>query len=305
MEIKKWIVTELEKSLRLDKYLVGELSQFSRSRIQMILEDGNVKVNGVSAKANYKVKVNDEIEVLLEDEKEIEAKPEQMNLDIVYEDHDVIVINKPKGMVVHPSIGNYEHTLVNGLLYHCQDLSGINGVMRPGIVHRIDKDTSGLVVVAKNDDAHRFLSEQLKDKTMNRRYYALVHGVMPHDYGTIDAPIGRDEKDRQKMCVTAHNSKPAITHFQVVERFQEYTLMECRLETGRTHQIRVHMQYIKFPIVGDPKYGRRKTMQVGGQLLHAYQLTFIHPSTKESMTFQANMPSVFLDVLDELRKREG
>ena len=305
MEHKQIIAKDVDTGLRLDKYLTEQLVPFSRSRIQMLFAKGAITVNGKLGKANYKVKNDDVIEVMIEEEQEANAQPEAMDLNIVYEDEDVIVINKPKGMVVHPSPGNEAHTLVNGLLYHCKDLSGINGVLRPGIVHRIDKDTSGLLVAAKNDRAHQLLAEQLKDKTMNRRYYALVHGVMPHDHGTIDAPIGRDEKDRQKMAVTAHNSKPAITHFQVIERFAQHTLLECRLETGRTHQIRVHLQYIKFPIVGDPKYGRRKTEVSGGQLLHAHQLTFVHPTSQASMTFDAPLPPQFASVLDELRKREG
>ena len=233
------------------------------------------------------------------------AQPQEMELDVVYEDHDVIVINKPKGMVVHPGPGNPDHTLVNGLLWHCQDLSGINGVLRPGIVHRIDKDTSGLIVACKNDNAHQSLAQQLAEKTAGRQYYALVHGVMPHEYGTIDAPIGRDEKDRQKMAVTEKNSRPAITHFKVVERFDRYTLLSCRLETGRTHQIRVHMQYIGFPIVGDPKYSLRKTLDTQGQMLHAYQLSFVHPSTGERMTFEAPLPPAFEALLAQLRQERS
>ena len=219
-----------------------------------------------------------------------------------YEDEDVIVINKPKNIVVHPAAGNQTGTLVNGLLYHCKDLSGINGTLRPGIVHRIDKDTTGLLIVAKNDLAHASLSKQLQSKTVNRLYYALVHGVIQHDFGTIDAPIGRDVKDRQKMAVTSTNSKDARTHFQVIERFENYTLVECRLETGRTHQIRVHMQYIGHPVVGDEKYSYRKTMQTNGQLLHAHQLTFQHPRTGEMITVEAELPKQFADILEELRQ---
>ena len=215
-----------------------------------------------------------------------------------------IIINKPKGMIVHPTAGSQRDTLVNGLLYHCKDLSGINGVLRPGIVHRIDKDTTGLLIVAKNDKAHLSLAEQLKDKTVSRLYYALVHGVIEHDYGTIDAPIGRDPKDRQKMCVTSLNSKNAVTHFKVVERFKEYTLVECKLETGRTHQIRVHMQYIKHPVMGDPKYSYRKTRDCNGQMLHAHQLTFVHPSTNEKVVVDAPLPKQFEDILEELRQED-
>ena len=260
-----------EKIVRIDKYIVEKETDLSRSRVQQLLQEQLISVNGRVVKANYKVKPLDHITAEFDDEIEAEAKPEKMDLDIRYEDSDVIVINKPKGIVVHPAVGNLTGTLVNGLLYHCKDLSGINGVLRPGIVHRIDKDTTGLLIVAKNDKAHVELSKQLQDKTVNRLYYALVHGVIKHDFGTIDAPIGRDVNDRQKMAVTATNSKEARTHFKVIERFNSYTLVECRLETGRTHQIRVHMQYIGHPVVGDEKYSYRKTMQTNGQLLHAHQ----------------------------------
>ena len=220
------------------------------------------------------------------------------------EDHDIIVINKPKGMVVHPAPGHYSGTLVNALLYHCKDLSGINGVMRPGIVHRIDKDTSGLLVVAKNDVAHEALSQQLQDKTCHREYVAIVHKPFTHEHGTIHAPIGRDEKDRQKMAVTANNSKDAITHFTVLENFKKFAYIKCQLETGRTHQIRVHMQYIEHPIAGDPKYGPRKTIQANGQLLHACALEFIHPTTHEKMRFEIGLEPTFEKVLNELREGE-
>ena len=239
-----------------------------------------------------------------QNEGELDLEPQDLHLDVVYEDEDVIVINKPKGMIVHPTSGSQKDTLVNGLLYHCKDLSGINGVMRPGIVHRIDKDTTGLLIVAKNDKAHESLANQLKDKSVSRKYYALVHGVIAHDFGTIDAPIGRDPKDRQKMCVIAKNSKHAVTHFKVIERFKEYTLVECSLETGRTHQIRVHMQYIGHPVVGDPKYSYRKTMNCNGQLLHAHELTFVHPSTQEKMVVEAKLPLQFEEILNDLRSRE-
>lgn len=235
----------------------------------------------------------------------MDVEAEAIPLDIRYEDEDVIVINKPKGMVVHPANGNQHGTLVNALLYHVKDLSGINGVLRPGIVHRIDKDTTGLLIVAKNDMAHASLSKQLQTKSVNRLYYALVHGVIPHDFGTIDAPIGRDVNDRQKMAVTSTNSKDARTHFKVIERFQEYTLVECRLETGRTHQIRVHMQYIGYPVVGDEKYSYRKTMKTNGQLLHAHQLTFVHPRTQQQITVEAPLPEQFETILKELRAKEG
>lgn len=296
----KWIVEE--GGVRVDRFIALCNEELSRSYIQQLITDGQVTVNGSAVKSNYKVKVNDEIELILPEVKELEAVPQKMDLNIVYEDHDVIVINKPKNMVVHPGVGNPDGTLVNGLLYHCKDLSGINGVLRPGIVHRIDKDTTGLLVVCKNDKAHESLSQQLKDKTAFRKYIALVHGVMPHEYGTIDAPIGRDEKDRQKMAVTAKNSRDAVTHFKVLKRYSKYTLLECVLETGRTHQIRVHMQYIGFPIVGDPKYSIRKTLDTNGQMLHACELSFIHPTTNEKMTFEAPLPEEFKAVLATLEE---
>lgn len=289
---------------RIDKYVSDQEEGLSRSRVQTLLSEGLIFVNGALCKAKYKVKVMDHITACFEDEMEMEAKAEEMQLDIRYEDSDVIVINKPKGIVVHPANGNQSGTLVNGLLYHCKDLSGINGILRPGIVHRIDKDTTGLLIVAKNDLAHVSLSEQLQSKSVSRLYYALVHGVIEHEFGTIDAPIGRDKKDRQKMAVTSTNSKDARTHFKVLERFAEYTFVECRLETGRTHQIRVHMQYIGHPVVGDEKYSYRKTLQTQGQLLHAHQLTFIHPRSGENVTVEADLPKQFADILEEIRHKD-
>lgn len=297
-----WVSCE-DANCRADK-VVAKLEGITRSYVQILMDQKAVLVNGEVCKANTKVKENDHIELQYEDEMELEAKPQNLHLDVRYEDSDVIVINKPKGMIVHPTSGNQTDTLVNGLLYHCKDLSGINGVLRPGIVHRIDKDTTGLLIVAKNDVAHLSLANQLKDKSVSRLYYALVHGVLEHDYGTIDAPIGRDPKDRQKMAVTATNSKNAVTHFKVIERFKNYTLVECKLETGRTHQIRVHMQYIKHPVVGDPKYSYRKTMDCDGQLLHAHQLTFVHPTTNEVVVVEVELPEQFENILNELRSRE-
>ena len=298
------VVSEEMTGKRLDKMLSDELEDFSRNYLQQLMDEKRVSVNGKAAKASTKCKVDDVVVIEVKEAEEIEAVPQDLNLDVVYEDSDVIVINKPKGMVVHPGPGNPDGTLVNGLLYHCTDLSGINGVLRPGIVHRIDKDTTGLIVACKNDKAHESLADQLMLKTASRKYMALVHGVMPHEYGTIDAPIGRDEKDRQKMAVTAKNSKNAVTHFKVIERFEDATLLECRLETGRTHQIRVHLQYIGYPIVGDPKYSLRKTRtDTQGQMLHAYELTFVHPSTNQTMTFNAPLPEVFERVLKELREK--
>lgn len=303
MDFREWIVEPEENGIRLDKYLSTKMEDCSRSRVQLLLEGEHIKVNDILVRNSYKVKTGDEVEVEIPEVQELEAVPQDIPLDVVYEDHDIIVINKPKGMVVHPGAGNPDHTLVNALLFHCQDLSGINGVMRPGIVHRIDKDTSGLLVACKNDKAHESLAKQLSEKTAQRQYTALVHGVITHEYGTIDAPIGRDKKDRQKMSITEKNSRDAITHFKVVERFDDTTLVECRLETGRTHQIRVHMQYIGFPIVGDPKYSIKKTWDTQGQMLHAHQLTFIHPTTNETMTFHADLPEEFKTILIELRQR--
>lgn len=300
MENFEVVIEEVFNGIRIDKVLSELLPDFSRSRIQQLIEEENILVNDVKVKSNYKVKTGDIISGEIPEDQELEVEPEEMNLDILYEDHDVIVINKPKGMVVHPGAGNTKHTLVNGLLAHCKDLSGINGVLRPGIVHRIDKDTSGCLIVAKNDNAHQNLSEQLSTKTMKRTYIALVHGVLPHNVGTIEAPIGRDKNDRQKMTVTSVGSRPAVTHFKVLKRYNDMTLVECQLETGRTHQIRVHFQYIGYPIVGDPKYSIRNTPETQGQCLHAYKIEFVHPRTNELMQFSAEMPDVFKKVLEEL-----
>lgn len=300
MENFEVVIEEVFNGIRIDKVLSELLPDFSRSRIQQLIEEENILVNDVKVKSNYKVKTGDIISGEIPEDEELEVEPEEMDLDILYEDQDVIVINKPKGMVVHPGAGNTKHTLVNGLLAHCKDLSGINGVLRPGIVHRIDKDTSGCLIVAKNDNAHQNLSEQLSTKTMKRTYIALVHGVLPHNVGTIEAPIGRDKNDRQKMTVTSVGSRPAVTHFKVLKRYNDMTLVECQLETGRTHQIRVHFQYIGYPIVGDPKYSIRNTPETQGQCLHAYKIEFVHPRTNELMQFSAEMPDVFKKVLEEL-----
>lgn len=302
MEKISWIVEEIESENRLDKYLCFMQPEFSRSRIQQLLDEKVIFVNDEIKKNNYKVKIGDEIIMEIPDVKELEAVPQDLNLDVIYEDEDIIVINKPKGMVVHPGAGNPDGTLVNGLLFHCHDLSGINGVLRPGIVHRIDKDTTGCIVACKNDAAHEAISKQLSNKTCTRDYIAIVHGVLPHEKGTIDAPIGRDERDRQKMTVTDKNGRDAITHFSVLERFKDFTLVEFKLETGRTHQIRVHMQYIGFPIVGDPKYAMKNTRKdTEGQVLHAQALTLVHPRTKEVMRFEAPLPKYFEDLIIELR----
>ncbi|MEM5657210.1 RluA family pseudouridine synthase [Bacillus toyonensis] len=285
----------------MDKFVAEINSEWSRSQVQQWIKDDVVTVNGKSVKVNYKVKENDEITVTIPDPEELDIQAEDMNLEIYYEDADVLVVNKPRGMVVHPAPGHTSGTLVNGLMHHCTDLSGINGVMRPGIVHRIDKDTSGLLMVAKNDMAHESLVNQLVAKTVTRRYKAIVHGVIPHDKGTIDAPIARDKKERQSMTVD-ENGKHAVTHFQVLERFKDFTLVECRLETGRTHQIRVHMKYIGYPLAGDPKYGPKKTLDMNGQALHAGILGFDHPRTGEYIQFEAPIPEVFEEALNILRK---
>ncbi len=304
--MEKIMVNELEKALRVDKYLNMVQDELSRSFIQQLIEDEKILINDAPCKSNSKVKNGDTITIEDFELAPIEAKPEDIPLDIIYEDQDIIVINKPKGMVVHPSVGNYEHTLVNALLFHCHDLSGINGKIRPGIVHRIDKDTTGCIVACKNDKAHEAIALQLADKTCHREYIALVEGVIEHNSGTIDAPIGRDPKDRKKMTVTEINSKEAVTHFDVVERFKNYTLIKCKLETGRTHQIRVHMQFIGHPIVGDEVYGRRKTLKdTQGQVLHAYKLELIHPSTKEKMTFEAELPAYFQELLTKIRSEDN
>lgn len=290
-------IKEGNDNIRLDKYLIDKLD-LSRSKVQEMIKQELVKVNDKNCKNSYVLKDGDKINILGELKYETDIKPENIKLDIVYEDDDVIVINKPSGMVVHPAAGNYSNTLVNALLYHTKNLSSNNGDERPGIVHRIDKDTSGLLVVAKNDKAHQFLQEQLKDKTQSRIYLALVSGRINHDTGEIDAPIGRDVNDRKKMCVTDVNSKDAITYFKVIDRYKDATLIECKLKTGRTHQIRVHMKYINHPIINDPVYGNKKNVTSFGQMLHAKEISFIHPTTKEKMTFNVDAPKEFYDILD-------
>lgn len=288
---------------RLDRFLSTVVADSSRSDIQGRIKDGIVTVNGEQVKPNYKVKADDEIVVEERELVEADIEAENLNLDIIYEDSDVAVVYKPKGMVVHPSAGHYGGTLVNGLMHQLDELSGINGELRPGIVHRIDKDTSGLLMVAKHDVAHRDLVEQLVDKSVTRKYTAFVHGVIPHDKGTVEAPIGRNPRERQEMAVV-DDGKDAVTHFNVLERFKDYTLVECILETGRTHQIRVHMKYIGYPIVGDPKYGQRKTMDVGGQMLHAGIVGFTHPVSRERLEFKTGLPDYFEEILEDLRMRE-
>ncbi|MGD7021029.1 RluA family pseudouridine synthase [Rossellomorea vietnamensis] len=294
------IVREEEKSLRLDKMLTQLEEEWSRSQVQQWIKEGNVKVNGAEAKTNYKCAVDDKINISIPEPEELDVVAEELDLDIRYEDSDVIVVNKPRGMVVHPAPGHPSGTLVNGLMAHCKDLSGINSVLRPGIVHRIDKDTSGLLMIAKNDLAHEKLVEQLVNKTVTRKYKAIVHGIIPHEQGTIDAPIGRDPKDRQRMAVV-DSGRDAVTHFNVLEKFGAFTYVECKLETGRTHQIRVHMKYIGYPLAGDPKYGPRKTLDLDGQALHAAVLGFEHPRTGEYLEFEAEPPEVFRQTLQKLQ----
>ncbi len=297
-------VSEEQTSERLDKFLSTTEPEWSRTQVQQWVKDGLIEVNGKQVKANYKVQAGDQIKVEIPDPEALDVEAEPMDLDIYYEDADVLVVNKPRGMVVHPAPGHVSGTLVNGLMAHCKDLSGINGVMRPGIVHRIDKDTSGLLMVAKNDVAHESLVNQLVAKTVTRKYTAVVHGIIQHDTGTIDAPIGRDKKDRQSMTVTKENAKQAVTHFDVIERFKDFTVVECRLETGRTHQIRVHMKYIGYPLAGDPKYGPRKTVDFNGQLLHAGVLGFDHPRTGEYIEFTAPIPADMQAFIDSLRNND-
>ena len=285
---------------RLDK-AVAELTDLSRSLANEQIKDGQILVNGQAKKAKYAVKEGDVVSFELPEPEGVEYVPEDIPLEIVYQDEDVAVVNKPQGMVVHPSAGHTSGTLVNALMYHIKDLSGINGVLRPGIVHRIDKDTSGLLMIAKNDQAHVALADELKDKKSLRKYWAIVHGNLPNDRGVIEAPIGRSEKDRKKQAVTA-KGKPALTRFQVLERFGDYSLVELQLETGRTHQIRVHMAYIGHPVAGDEVYGPRKTLKGHGQFLHARTLGFTHPRTGEVLEFTAEAPAIFQETLAKLRQ---
>lgn len=289
--------------IRVDRYLTERCEDLSRSYLQKLLKDGGVAVNGKVVKSNYKVVPGDKIELDVPEAVEPEIEAEQMDLDIVYEDSDIILINKPKGMVVHPAAGHYSGTLVNGLMYHCKDdLSGINGVMRPGIVHRIDMDTTGVLIVCKNDKAHNVIAEQLKIHSITRKYYAIVHGVLKNEAGTIDAPIGRHPVDRKKMSINEKNGKEAVTHYRVLKRFRRFTYVECQLETGRTHQIRVHMASLGHPLLGDQVYGPAKCPFSGlqGQTLHAGVLGIVHPTTGEYMEFTAPLPEYFKNLLQKL-----
>ena len=292
-----------DSGLRIDKYLSSVNEQLSRSYIQKLLKSGLVLVDGKPVKASYQVDEGDVISLDIPEAVEPEIEPEDMDLDILYEDQDVILVNKPKGMVVHPAAGHYSHTLVNGLMYHCKDqLSGINGVMRPGIVHRIDMDTTGVIIACKNDMAHNSIAAQLKEHSITRRYQAIVHGVLKDDAGTVEGPIGRHPTDRKKMSINYNNGKSAVTHYKVLKRFRQYTHVECRLETGRTHQIRVHMASIEHPLLGDLVYGPGKCPIPGlqGQTLHACVLGFIHPRTGEYMEFTAPLPEYFAKLLNTL-----
>lgn len=301
MTVQQITITEELKGLRLDKALAMTGNDWSRTQIGTWLTEERITLDGVTPKANYKVKLGEVYEVDVPEEKVFEIIPQDLQLTIVYEDDDVAVVYKPRGMVVHPAPGHMKDTLVNGLAFQLDKLSDMNGELRPGIVHRIDKDTSGLLMVAKTNEAHEGLVQQLVDKTVTRKYTALVHGHIAHDKGTIDAPIGRDTRDRQKQAVQ-DNGKHAVTHFTVLERMGDFTLVECRLETGRTHQIRVHMDYIGYPLAGDPKYGPKKTIDFGGQVLHAGVIGFVHPITKKYIEFEQELPSDFVALLESLRK---
>ena len=303
MELNEFTAAESDEGKRIDSFLTSNCPEMTRSMIQKLIENGNVTVNEKVIAKNYKLKNKDSIALFIPDPEIMEAKPENIPLDIVYEDDDLLVVNKPKNMVVHPAPGNHDGTLVNALLYHCgNSLSGINGVMRPGIVHRIDKDTSGLLIVAKNDFSHRLLAEQIKVHSFERKYMAVVYGNLKDDEGTIDAPIGRHPTDRKKMTVIQKNSKQAVTHYKVIERFEGFTFVELTLETGRTHQIRVHMASIGHPVAGDPVYGPKKIItSLGGQCLHAYYISFVHPRIGKTLTLSSDLPDYFTDFLTKLK----
>ena len=302
--IQEYIVPEEFSGVRIDKFLSESCPMQSRSFLQKLLKSELVDVNGKTVKSSYKVSAGETVSFEVPEAVDAEITAQEMPLDILYEDQDVILINKPKGMVVHPAAGHYEGTLVNGLMHHCRDqLSGINGVMRPGIVHRIDMDTTGVIIACKNDLAHNSIAEQLKVHSITRKYYAVVFGNLPDDEGTVEAPIGRHPTDRKKMSVISKNGKEAVTHYRVLERFRGYTYVECRLETGRTHQIRVHMASIGHPLLGDQVYGPAKQpFHLNGQTLHAGVLGFIHPRTGEYMEFSAPLPDYFEELLTKLRR---
>ena len=301
--MKEMLFSAAESGERIDKFLNEALPDFSRSYLQKLIKNGNVLVKDVCVKPNYRLNADDEIRIVIPDDVPLDIQPENIPLDILYEDEDLLVINKPKGMVVHPAAGHYSGTLVNALLYHCDgQLSGINGVLRPGIVHRIDRDTTGSLLVCKNDMAHRTLAEQLKEHSINRRYRAIVWGNLKDDEGTVDAPIGRHPVDRKKMAINRQNGKNAVTHYTVLQRFSKFTYIECRLETGRTHQIRVHMASIGHPLLGDEVYGPgRSPYALEGQCLHAMVLGFIHPRTGEYIECTAPLPPYFEHLLKTMK----
>ncbi len=295
------IITENEAGMRADVAL-AQLLEITRSNMQKLLEEGRAVRGQKVIKSNYRVKAGEEILVNLPEPQPLDVQPEDIPLDIIYEDDDVVVVNKARGMVVHPAAGNYNGTLVNALLYHCKNLSGINGVIRPGIVHRLDKDTSGIMICAKNDSAHLSLSEQIQSKTAQRTYLAVVRGNVKNDSGIIETQIARDKNDRKKMAVVTEGGRQAITEYEVAERFGKYTVVKCRLKTGRTHQIRVHMEYLGYPLVGDPKYSPMKTpFAINGQALHSLTLSFTHPRTGERLTFEAPLPEDMKKILTRLR----
>lgn len=298
-------LTAEEQGERIDRFLSENLESLSRSYIQKLVKESGVVVNGNPVKANYRINAGDEIRIEIPDPEPVAILPENIPLDILYEDEDILVVNKPKGMVVHPAPGHYSHTLVNAVLYHCGGrLSGINGVLRPGIVHRIDKDTTGSLLICKNDRAHQILSDELKEHHITRRYHAVVHGNLKKDTGTVNAPIGRHPSERKKMSTRSPIGRPAVTHYRVLERFGDYTYIECELETGRTHQIRVHMASISHPILGDPVYGPAKSpFKLTGQTLHAKILGINHPTTGKYMEFDAPLPDYFVSLLERLRNR--
>lgn len=295
-------ISDADAGIRLDKFLTDAIDGITRSAVQKIVDGGSAAVNGLALSKNYKLRAGDKIEVVIPDAQPLEITAENIPLDIVYEDGDLLVVNKPKGMVVHPANGNYSGTLVNALMFHCGDsLSGINGVIRPGIVHRIDKQTSGLLIVAKNDLAHLGLASQIKNHSFTRAYEAVVYGNIKEESGTVNEPIGRSTKDRKKMAVTLKNSKAAATHYSVLQRFGDFTHIRCVLETGRTHQIRVHMAYIGHPVAGDEVYGPKKVIrELDGQCLHAKQIGFVHPRTGEYLEFESELPEYFVNFLNKI-----
>lgn len=300
-----FVVGDTQAGQRIDKFLSDNISDRSRSFIASVIEEGSAVVNGKKVSKSYKVSVGDCVQVTVSEATELEAVPQDIPLDVVYEDDDLIVVNKPNGMVVHPAAGNPDGTLVNALLYHCKgQLSGINGVLRPGIVHRIDKNTSGLLVVAKSDRAHFSLSEQIKEHSMTREYRAVIYGHLKEQSGAVDAPIGRSTADRKRMCVTDKNSKHAVTHYTVLEEYKDFSYISCRLETGRTHQIRVHMSYIGHPLAGDDVYGPKKVItELDGQCLHAMRLGFLHPVSGEYMEFSSELPAYFQRFIEKIKNK--